>query len=228
MLGIVIKEYTSLIKGIKSMLLAAFITLISIWAARFITSNALFQSEVGSAESTALAGLSFILVAFGALFVYILSHDIINRDIELQRIRLLVTKTSRRNIVLGKFLAVWLFWLSITTITFVIVSIMTKTFLIQELLLLWVFLAFHTSVVVLVSTLIVNHAYTVMTSLILGIAMPIAGVWSMFNTTAVAQVVRYGLPYYFMSDNHGWLMIAVLEALLMLVVAVKVLERKEL
>lgn len=90
MLGIILKEYIGFIRGIKSMFLVAFISFVSIWAARFTLNNSFFQSEVGGSKNSALAGLSFILVILGALFVYILSHDIVNRDIELSRIRLLM------------------------------------------------------------------------------------------------------------------------------------------
>lgn len=228
MLGIILKEYFGFIRGIKSMFLVAFITFVSIWAARFTSNNSFFQSEVGGSENSALAGLSFILVILGALFVYILSHDIVNRDIELQRIRLLITKTSRKNIIIGKFLSIWFFWLSVTLVSFVAISILTNTFLIKELVLLWLFLAFHSSVSVMISSLIVNHSFTVIISLFLGLAMPVAGIWSAFNTSNAAQILRYGLPYYPLIESNFSLVISALEVIVMLTVSVIIMERREL
>lgn len=98
MKGIVIKEFVGLIRGIKSILIVLFITGISILAARSLRNSPLFMDESSNPSTTALAGLSFILVIFRALFVLTLSHDIVNRDIQLQRIRLLITKTSRPSV----------------------------------------------------------------------------------------------------------------------------------
>ncbi|MFD3259707.1 ABC transporter permease subunit [Paenibacillus lentus] len=228
MKGIVIKEFIGLIRGIKSILIVLFITGVSILAARSLRNSPLFMDESSNPSATALAGLSFILVIFGALFVLTLSHDIVNRDIQLQRIRLLITKTSRTSVILGKFLAVWLFWVIVSLISFVLVSFITRTFVIHELLFLWIYLAFLASICVMLSTVVINHAYSVILSVLLGLALPIFGTWSLFSSVVPIRALRYVLPYYPMSEQPVLLLVTVVEVLVFLAAAMVLFQRKDL
>src|SRR5690625_2437275 len=55
--------------------------------------------------------ISLILMVLGFLFAFAISHDLINKEIELKTIRLLITKTSSLKLMLGKFLGTLLFWI---------------------------------------------------------------------------------------------------------------------
>ncbi|SFF29867.1 ABC-2 type transport system permease protein [Paenibacillus algorifonticola] len=228
MFGIVLKEYLGLIKGVKSFLVILFVTSVSIWAAQYASSSTFLTEASGDSQGTELAGLSFIFILFGALFIYILSHDIVNRDIELQRIRLLITKTSRKNVIVGKFISVFSFWASVTLITFVCISISTQTFYIAPLILLWVFIAFHSGVAIMMSTIITKHSYTVLISLIGGLVIPGVGIWSLFNKSVIAKVLNYALPYYIAMDDYRFIALTVVEVAIMLIISIIVFERKEL
>ncbi|PZD96741.1 hypothetical protein DNH61_05965 [Paenibacillus sambharensis] len=228
MKGIVIREFFGLMKGIKSILIILFITGISVLSARYMSNSTLFAEEANNPESTALAGLSFVLILFGALFVFTLSHDAVNRDIELQRIRLLITKTSRTSVIIGKFAAIWLFWAAVTFISFLIVSAITRTFVIHELLYLWVYLAFLASLCVLLSTLVTHRTYSVILSVLAGIAMPVIGLWSAFSPSSPVAAARYVLPYYPMAEQPVLLLITAAEAGLALAAAMMLFHRKEL
>ncbi|WP_341281489.1 hypothetical protein [Paenibacillus sp. FSL H8-0537] len=228
MFGIVLKEYLGLIKGVKSILVILFVTSVSILAAQYASSSTFLAEAAGGSQGTELAGLSFIFILFGALFIYILSHDIVNRDIELQRIRLLITKTSRRNVIIGKFISVFAFWASVTLITFACISISTQTFHITPLIVLWVFIAFHSGVAIMMSTIITKHSYTVLISLIGGLVIPGVGIWSLFNKTVIANILSYALPYYIAMDDYRFIALTVVEVALMLIISIIVFERKEL
>src|SRR5690625_6096207 len=97
------------------MLIILFITVASYQSAVYSNSNQsvinenLFEGVDNSAAYAAV--ISLILMVLGFLFAFAISHDLINKEIELKTIRLLISKTSSLKLMLGKFLGTLLFWI---------------------------------------------------------------------------------------------------------------------
>ncbi|MDX8046824.1 ABC transporter permease subunit [Gracilibacillus sp. S3-1-1] len=108
MLHILKQEFIDAFKSVRSILILFFITFTSYQSATFIDNNPSFINEFmesgGEEGSVYTAAIALIVLVFGFLFVFATSHDLINKEIELKTMRLLVTKVSRLEIMLGKFL----------------------------------------------------------------------------------------------------------------------------
>src|SRR5690625_3621684 len=129
-------ESLQLLKSLKSILVLLFL-LGSAYIGVKITEplkdslNMLAETDPMIVENEALIssiGLAFVVLIFGPMFALVLSHDAINKDVEQRTMRFLVTKISRRNIVLGKLVGHLLFWFTILTIAYLLVFVLSKQF----------------------------------------------------------------------------------------------------
>src|SRR5699024_1856594 len=132
-MGTILKrEFIDSFKSIRSILIILFITFITYQASNILSYNEEFITGLLSVgmtiESAFTSIILFIMFIFGFLFVFSISHDVINKEIELKTIRLLVTKVSRLHIMLGKLLGVLAFWIVVITLSFVIASLFSDVF----------------------------------------------------------------------------------------------------
>src|SRR5690625_6988451 len=92
------REFIDSFKSIRSMLITLFITVAAYQSASYFNSNPSVINEMlfeGVDNNAAYAAvISLILMVLGFLFAFAISHDLINKEIELKTIRLLITKTS--------------------------------------------------------------------------------------------------------------------------------------
>ena len=114
------REFFSLLKSFKSIAVVAFFILVTFIISRFL-GKLPYQFALGN-TSPFLLSIRFLVGAFGFLFGLALSHDILNREMESQTIRYLVTKTPRINLIAGKSLGIYLFWIFSVTVSFIIIS----------------------------------------------------------------------------------------------------------
>ena len=121
------REFISLFKGIKSIMIIVIFLVTSYYSAKF--SNLLMSGielTAKEAEHIHTVGLLTLLFLFGQLFVMGLSHDSINRETHERTIRFLVTRTSRTSIIFGKFFGIWLFWFVCLIVSFLLISIFAQ------------------------------------------------------------------------------------------------------
>ena len=77
------------------------------FASKFFAHNDFIMSQANS-DSVYTSTIKFLFFFLGFIFITAVSHDILNKEIEMETIRFLVVKTSRINILLGKFFGVYI------------------------------------------------------------------------------------------------------------------------
>lgn len=121
MFVIATKEFIEMMKSFKALLVIALLVLSSYFASSFIASA---EFMMGTDAYTAVIRL--FLLGFGFVFVLMLSHDVMSREVASGTMRLLITKTSRIAIIGGKFLGIAAFWLFSLGVSLAIISFFAK------------------------------------------------------------------------------------------------------
>ena len=209
MWSIVKHESMELLKSIKSILVLLFLlgsAYIGVKTTELLKNSLGMLSEGDSliAENEAMfssMGLLFVVLIFGPLFAFILSHDVINRDIEQRTMRFLVTKTSRKSIVLGKLMGHLLFWITILTVAYLLVFVLSKQFSIFSFFQSLSFLSVFVTLALLLSLLIKKPILSSFISILLGIIIPIVSLWAMFSEKWYIAIFKYVSPYYYLQEE---------------------------
>lgn len=201
MIGICTREFKSLFKSIRS-----FIIIGIIFGATFGISKlvSLFQGhlqEHGFGDDVYASGLLLLVLLLGPLFVFALSHDSINKETSSRTIRFIATKTSRDNIIIGKFLGTLLFWTICLTITLFLVAIFSKTFYFLTLIQALIYIAYFISLALLLSVLIPRPAITTFLGTTLSMAFTALGVWSIGSDKVWLKIYSYITPYYYYGNE---------------------------
>jgi ABC-2 type transport system permease protein len=229
MTAIAVREYLSLLRGFKSFVIICLISLFSAYIADFIKTNiSLLQGDGIDLASGGSVGLRFIIYFLGFLIIMVYSHDVINREIDSQRIRLLVTKTTRTSIVFGKTLGIWLYWSTVIAVAFLIVSVITMSFSLLELTKLLAFIFYPISLTLFLSTLFRSTRVSNLLAIFLGLALPILGIYSLISSNVYVSWIKYVLPYYPLLMQPVYLFIPALFTIAIIIANLYIFERKEL
>lgn len=162
------------------------------------------QGDLSISENEAMIysiGLSFVILIFGPLFAFILSHDAMNREIEQRTMRFIVTKIERKKIVLGKVIGHLLFWFIILTVSHLLILILSGYFSFYALSQSASFLAVFVSLAMLLSMIIKKPILSSFISILLGIAIPIVSLWAMFSDKWYIAIFKYASPYYYLEND---------------------------
>lgn len=207
MFAIATKEFNEMTKSFKSLFIIALFILSSYFMSSFVSKN---FTSLGAGTNDYTSATRLLVLLFGFLFVLMLSHDVMSRETSTKTIRFLITKTSRTNIIVGKFLGVSAFWLFSLGISLSIVSFFAKGILWLPFLQLYSFLIFSIGLCLLISTI----AKTTSASLIIGLAVsfiaPVIGLWSMFSEKPWLKPFQLFLPYQYQIKENGLLLIPLL------------------
>lgn len=189
------REFISLFKGIKSVIIVMMLLATSYYSAKFsdlLTSG--IELTAREAENIHTVGLLILILFFGQLFVMGLSHDSLNRETHERTIRFLVTRTSRTSIILGKFLGIWLFWLICLTTSFLLTSIFSQkidVFIFTQTMSL---LTYQIGLTILLSVLIPKPGFTMFLGIMVGVAFPIIGLWVSFTSNVWVSWIKFITP----------------------------------
>lgn len=120
-------EFKQLFKSTKSILTIVIIFILSTFVSTlpFIAAH---QDKWEQAKDPYSIGNELVMSLFGFFLIFLLSHDILSREIHLKTIRFLVSKTTRLNIIIGKYLGLMLFWLSCIMTTYVLNMMISHRF----------------------------------------------------------------------------------------------------
>ncbi|WP_091482204.1 ABC transporter permease [Gracilibacillus orientalis] len=232
MVHILWREFTDSFKSIRSILIILFLTFISYQSASFFENNPGLVEEffsTGGAESSIYtAAISLIVLMFGFLFVFAISHDIINKEIEMRTIRLLVTKIPRWQIVIGKFIGILLFWVVTILISYVILTVISGTWHFLDYLQTILFLFYAISFVLFISTIVLKSKLTMFLGIILGISLPIVGLVSVFSDKWYMIPFKYLLPYNYMENASFSMLILLIIGIAYLLISVVIMRRRDL
>jgi ABC-2 type transport system permease protein len=227
MRSIISHEFLNSFKSFKSVLIILFFTLTSLLSAHFFARHPSLIKDVHSG-SVYTSSIKFLIFFFGFLFVSAVSHDVINKELDYQTIRLLVTKTSKINIIMGKFIGVFLFWLFSITVCFLIVSFYAKTWFFVDYYTVIIFLFFIVTFTIFLSTIIIKPGLTMFLGILIGILAPILGLWSSFSSKWFLVPFKYLLPYYYLIQSKGFLIFPLLFGAMLLFGSYLIFQRKDL
>ena len=227
MIHILKSEFLHSFKSFKSIVIILFFTLTSVLTASYLSNNASLLGDqlTGSAYTSSIKFLVFFL---GFLFVFSVSHDLINRELDYQTIRLLVTKTSKLNIILGKFLGVLLFWLISISISFLIISFYAHDWFMKDYITTIVVLFFMVSFVTFLSTIIPKPSVTMFLGILISILAPILGFWAAFSDKWFLIPFKFMLPYYYVVKSNFFLIFPLLIGVGLLLCSYFIFKRKDL
>lgn len=225
------REFIDSFKSIRSMLIILFITVASYQSASYFNTNPSVINEMlfeGVDSNAAYAAvISLILMVLGFLFAFAISHDLINKEIELKTIRLLITKTSSLKLMLGKFLGTLLFWIVTVSISYSIIYIISDSWYMEGYFQTIVFIFYVVSLVFFISTIIPKSKLTMFLGVILGLILPILGLLSTVIDKWYILPFKYLLPYKYLNDTLGYLIIPLSSSLVYILIAVTVMRRRD-
>ncbi|UOB79040.1 ABC transporter permease subunit [Bacillus sp. ZJS3] len=226
MLTIAKREFELLFKSFKSIVIICIFFMVTYFTSRFFSGNEhLIQQLNGSSSySVSVRGL---IVFFGFLFVMSLSHDCINKEIEQRTMRFIITKVSRSSTILGKFFGVCLFWFSCITISFIIIASFAGTFLLVDCIRIIVFIMYIIGLSLLISILIKRSSYTMFLSIVLGIAFPVIGLWSLVTNHFLGSI-KYILPYYYITEPIYYMVIPLLISIFFIILTIILFRKRDL
>ncbi|WP_414055017.1 ABC transporter permease subunit [Macrococcus equi] len=228
MLAIALKEFTNLFKSIKSIIVILMIFSATIGIAKLLK---MFQTQLkamGLGDNPNSVGLLLIIFIFGPIFVFILSHNIVNDEMKSRTIRFLVTKTTRNNIIIGKFLGVLAFWFIILFITIIILALYTKSFYFIDMIHCITFLSYFIALALLLSVIIDNPVLSNFIGLALSIIISGLGFWSILSEKLFLKLFSYLTPYYFLKHDNGLVFCTLIHTLILLMISLLVFKRRDL
>ena len=202
MIAIAKHEFWQLFKSVKSIL----VIVILLGASYFVSKNgaellALIDGREGDKE-VYYSGLALILLLFGPLFTFALSHDVINREVSNKTIRFLLTRTSHANILIGKLLGVLSFWFVCLACCYVVIIIYAKHVELYLFLQMMLLLLFSVSLAFLLSVIVTKPFMSMFISVVLGLALPVVSLL-LVSTEKWWGLFGYITPYQYL-QNDDW------------------------
>lgn len=222
------REFFSLFKSIKSIIVIAILLLTAYYSAKF--SNVLMNTiELTSQEAEHIHSLGLLTLLFllGQLFVIGLSHDCMNREIHERTMRFLVTRTSRSSILYGKFFGIVAFWLVCVAVSFLIISIFAKQFDFFIFTQVMSLLIYQIALTVLLSVIISKPGVTMFLGIIIGLAFPIFSLWVSFTSNEWISWLKFTTPFYYLIRDDYTLLVVIIFSGLLLFMAHLLFERRE-
>lgn len=229
MFAISLKEFRRLFKSIRSVLIILTIWGVTVGAARLMRFIQTQTDVLDTTDNIYAGGISLLLLIFGPLFVTSLSHDIINKEISTRTIRFIATKTSRRNIIIGKFLGVVWFWFVCLIIAFLLLLPYAKAFYFPEFAESLIFMIYLSGLTLFLSTVINKPSMTIFIGMMLAILLPVFGIWSLGTENIFIKAIGYVTPYYYYSlDVSYFAYIVVLFPIIFVALSLLLFRKKDL
>ncbi|MCP3029852.1 ABC transporter permease [Halobacillus sp. A1] len=196
MWAICFRECKDLFKGFKPVLIISILLGMAMVSTRL---GAAFPDEIEGVTQKEMytSGLTLTITLFGILFVFALSHSVMNKEIESKTIRFLVTKTSRDRILLGKFMGTVLFWLIIIGTCFAFITLTSRMIHLTNYIEIMIFLLYSISAAFLLSNTVPKSNQSMFIGLILALAIPGLSLWAYFSERWYVMWLKYVTPYYY-------------------------------
>ena len=202
------RECKELFKGVRPIIIIIILLGLSYIIARLADSFPVIEELITLDMYT--MGLSLPILILGLLFVFTLSHDTINKEVESRTIRFLVTKTSRHKIIMGKLLGMLLFWLIIVTVSLFLISIYAKTFYLSTLVESMLFLLYAICLALLISTLVRRTRQSMFLGIAIALLLPAITGWAVLSNQFYIKWFKYVSPYYYLSIDQPFSKLALL------------------
>ena len=80
----------------------------------------------------------------------------------------------------------------------------------------------------LLSTIIPKGSYSIFASLLCGLLLPAAGMWSVFTENQASQLVKYATPYFYLIESNWKSYFPFVISILFVYVSIFIFRRKDL
>ena len=229
MSSILWREFLSSFKSIKSIFTILIFIGANLGLAKLISVFYGSLKNLGMEGSPYSIAIIFVTVLISPFFIFSLSHNSINEEIKSSTIRFIATKTKRRNIILGKFLGMLLFWLLTLIIASLFMIFYSHSFYIIEILLSLIFISYFLSLSILISTIINSTALTNFLGIAISLVMTILGVWSATSENVLLKIYSFISPYYYFFETNRLLsLIVLLHIVVFLIISIILFKRRDL
>ncbi|KPL59255.1 ABC transporter permease [Rossellomorea vietnamensis] len=227
MWAICMNEFKGHFKSVKSIIVIAIIFGISYLLADFMTSVA-DQLDLGGSKDGFAIGTLMIVFGLGFLFIAGLSHDLMNREISSRTMRFLVTKTTRTKILLGKYLGVWFFWFFCITVSYLLVTFVSKEFLWLGVVDCMLFLSVALALNLIFSLLMPKPSVSMFFGIVFALVFPALSFWAIYADSIYTNWFKYLTPYYYSTLGSYYILINLVYAVLLFFVAREIFKRRDL
>lgn len=232
MIHVLQREFIDSFKSVRSIFIILFLTFVSYQSAKFFKNNqeiiTLILKEGIDEKTVYTVAITFIILIFGFLFVFAISHDMINSETEMKTIRLLVTKTSRLQIMIGKLLGSFLFWIATISVSYAIIFMISGSWSLKDYLQTVVLLFYMVCFVLFISTIIPKTKLSMFLGIVLGIVLPIISLGTAMSDKWYLIPFKYILPYHYLNETLGFVLIPIAIGLAFFFVSVLMMKRRDL
>lgn len=229
MFAVCLREFKSLFKSIRSLIIIGVIIGVTLGAAKLVSSFQSQLQQLGLGDSPYATGLLILTLLASPLFVSTLTHNTINEELKTRTIRFIATKTSRANIVIGKFLGNLFFWIVCLFVALLLITPFSKAFHISDLMQSIVFVSYFIGLSLLLSTLIPKPGVTGFVGMAIAVIIPILGLWSIASENIYLKIYSYITPYYFYSqDKDVYIYIVLIFPIIFLAISLIIIRKRDL
>jgi len=229
MFAICFREFKSLFKSIKSLIIISIIFGVTLGTAKLVSTFQSQLQELGMGDSSYATGLLIVIILVSPLFVSTLSHNTVNEELSSRTIRFIATKTSRRNIILGKFLGILSFWTVCLIVALLLITPFSGEFHLSEFIQSVIFITYFIGLSIMLSTIIPRPGITGFLGLVLSIGLTVLGLWSIGSDNILLKIYSYITPYFFYSqDNEFYTYLVLVFPIIFLGISLITIRKKDL
>lgn len=229
MFAITLREFKSLFQSIRAILIIVVLFGVTIGSAKLVSQFKGQLSDLGLGDSAYIIGLMLLLFLASPLFVTSISHSSVNKEIESKTIRFLATKTSRENIIFGKFLGNVSFWVLCLTVALLLIVPFSKSFPIVDLIQSIIFVSYFIGLSLFLSTVVNSSAMTMFVGIFISIALPVIGMWSLISKNVIVDTLSYLTPYYYYTqENTAYTYLVLIHIAVFVIASLMIFKRRDL
>ena len=185
--------------------------------------------EIGGIDNKTYAGSFYVVIKLavillGYLFASILSHGCINRETESKSARLIISKISRTEYIVGKYLANITFWVICFILIYGCLFLKYKVFDVSELITNTVTLIYYNSIIILLSVVMKRGVASNFLGLVVGIVLPFIGLYTM----AKNSILRFLFPYSYIFELDWNTLVPIILSVAIIGIAIAIFKRMDL
>lgn len=187
------RELKSSIFTVKSVVILLFFLMISYWISKYSSTINQFSGDKNSIISVIYGSIE----TFGVIFGFMMFSGTIAKSVENESIRYIIPYTTRTKLIMGKYLAMNVYFLILLCLMMPVVVIVrgVNGFPILELIQAIIFFGYITSIILFLSVITRRERTANFIGIILGFIIPILGLYSTVSKNIVIRTISWLLPY---------------------------------
>lgn len=229
MLSVTLHELKKQMKSIKSIIVVFIIFAVTVGVAAGVKKFAAFI-DMHSGNDVYTTGLMLTILFAGPLFTLSLSHNIINEEMKSRTIRFIATKTSRTNIIIGKYLSIVIFWFICLLVSLLLIMIFAHQLYFVRGFTLFSFVTYFIGLTILLSILIKNPLVTNLLGIFLSIMFTVVGIWSALSHNILLKIISFITPYHYLfyENTSVFAAVPILISIIFVIISILVMRKRDL